>query len=125
MYGVPEDLDLTPFIGTTLDSLGISAGQIQFVFGGNQWWKNCVVTVEGYWEMRDDQSAVVDKATESGDREAYKIHRLLTHAVKDTKVNPPESFTLTFDNGWTLTFADDSSGYESCHIYIGDGAIHI
>jgi len=126
MYGVPEDLDLAPFVGTTLDYISLSSGQIQFIFSGNPWTeKNCVVAVEGYWEMRDGQSVVIDKATENDDRDAFRIHRLLSRTVTETKVNSPESFSLVFDNAWTLTFVDDSDQYESCHVYVGDSEIHI
>jgi hypothetical protein len=126
MYGVPEQLDLTPFIGTTLDYIGVGKFQINFVFSGNPWKEtDRTIAAEGYWEMRDSQSVVIDKATENDDRDAYRIHRLLSRTVTGTKVNPPESFTLTFDNGWTLTFVDDSSHYETCHVSVGDQEIHI
>jgi hypothetical protein len=132
MYGVPAQLDLTPFVGTTLDYIGLGKYQLQFYFTGDPWaGKKYAVTVEGYWEVRDAQSVVIDKAVEidkataNDDRDAYRIHHLLGHTVAETKINPPESFTLVLDNGWTLTFVDDASGYESCHIYIGDSEIHI
>ena len=120
MYGVPEQLDLTPFIGTTLDYIGVGKYQLQFVFsGGPNTKKDCRVAAEGYWEVRNAQSAVIDKATENDDRDFYRIHRLLSRKVTETKSNPPESFTLVFDNGWTLTFLDDSSQYESCQVGVG------
>ncbi len=126
MYGVPEQLDLAPFVGTTLDCIGLGKYQIQFFFSGDpRTKKNCGVTVEGYWEARDAQSAVIDKAAENDDRDVYRIHRLLSRTVTRTKVNPPESFTLVFDNGWTLTFFDNSSQYESCHVWDGDSIIYI
>jgi hypothetical protein len=68
---------------------------------------------------------VIDKAAENDDRDVYRIHKLLSHAVTDAKIDPLESFTLVFDNGWTLTFVDNLKQYESCHIYIGDNEIHI
>jgi hypothetical protein len=124
MHGVPEHLDLTPFIGTTLDHVLICLYTLHFVFEGNPWTeKKYVISVEGCWEVRDAQSVVIDKAA-SGERDAYRIHRLLGHNVAETKVNPPESFTLIFDNGWTLTLVDDSY-YDCCHIRVGDSEIHI
>ena len=126
MRGAPEQLDLAPFIGTTLDYIGIGKYQIQFVFSGDPWkGKDRVVTAEGYWEIRDAQSVVIDKAMEHDDRDVYEIHHLLSHTVTETKVNAPESFTLIFDNRWTLTFVDDSSHYETCHVYVGDSEINI
>jgi hypothetical protein len=126
MYGVSEQLDLTPFVGTTLDYIGISISQVLFLFSGNPWTeKDRSVAAEGYWEMRDNQSVVIDKATENDNRDIYKIHCLLSRTVVKTKINPPESFALVFDNGWTLTFVDDSNGYENHHITMGDIEIHI
>ena len=126
MYGVPEQLDLAAFIGATLDYVGVGKHQVQFVFSGEpRTEKDRVVTAEGYWEMLDGQSVVIDKATKDDNRDCYRIHRLLSHTVTETKVNPPESFMLVFDNGWALTFVDDSSHYETCHIFSGDGETHI
>ena len=126
MYGVPAQLDLAPFVGATLDNIGLAKCQIQFIFGGDLWTgKKCVVAVEGYWEMRNAQSVLIDKAIPPDERDAYRIHSLLSRTVTDAKVNPPESFTLVFDNGWTLTFVDDSPQYESCHVYVGESEIHI
>lgn len=126
MYGVPEQLDLAPFVGTTLENISLAKFQIQFIFGGDPWaGKHCVVAVEGYWEMRDAQSALIDKAIPPDERDVYKLHQVLGRTVTATQVKPPESFTLIFDNGWTLTFVDDSPQYESCHVYIGDNEIHI
>jgi hypothetical protein len=125
MYGVPENLDLSPFVGTTLDAISLSQWQIQFVFSGDPKEMTRVVAVEGYWEMRDAQSLLIDKALEHDERDVYKIHRLLSRTVTETKVDPPKSFSLVFDNGWMLTFVDDSGQYESCHIYVDGSELHI
>lgn len=126
MYGVPEQLDLTPLVSTTLDYIGVGKYQLTFVFSGNPWKeKDRSISVEGYWEIRDAQSVVIDKAVENDERDVYRIHRLLGCTVTETKVNPPTSFTLIFDNGLSLTFVDDLPGYESCHIDVGNGEIHI
>ena len=126
MNGVPDDLDLASFVGTTLDVISVAKYQLSFGFSGDsRTEKDRVIAVEGHWELRDAQSAVIDKATENDHRDVYRIHRLLSHTVAGTKVNPPESFTLVFDNDWTLTFLDNSSQYECCHVYVGDMEIHI
>jgi hypothetical protein len=82
MYGVPEQLNLAPLIGTTLDYIGVGKYQLYFVFSGDPWKsKDCRITVQGYWEMRDAGSVVIDKAAENDARDAYRIHRLLSRAV--------------------------------------------
>jgi hypothetical protein len=53
MYGVPENLDLTPFLGTTLDFIGVGKYQLQFVFSGDPGTKDRVISAEGYWEIQD------------------------------------------------------------------------
>jgi hypothetical protein len=58
-----------------------------------------------------------------GDRDAYRVHVLLNQAVTSVAVDPPDSITLTFESGATLTIWDDSPQYESFHIE--PGGIHI
>jgi hypothetical protein len=126
MYGISEQLDLAPFIGKTLDSVSITPFLINFAFSGNPLVdKDCVITAEGHWELHDAQFEMVDKYTEHSKREFYKIHRILGLRVLAFKVNPPDSFTLIFENDWALSLFDSSSNYESLHIYDGDVEVHI
>ena len=126
MNGVPALLDLTPFVSTTLDYITVSRYQITFVFSGDpRKEKDHWITAEGYWEIRDEQSVVVDNAMENDERDVYRFHRLLSCTVTETRVNPPTSFTLTFDNGLSLTFVFNLAGHECCSIETGKGEIHI
>jgi hypothetical protein len=125
MYGIPEDLDLAPFVGTSLDYIGLGIGTLQFVFSGNPYEKDRVITVEGCWELRDKDSGLIDKAIEPDERDVYRVHKVLSRRVTETKLKPQTSFSLIFDNGWILTIVDDSCQYETCHIFVGDREIHI
>jgi hypothetical protein len=111
MYGVPEQLDLAPFIGTTLDHIGVGKFQIQFVFSGDLWTeKDRVVTVEGYWEVRDAQSAVIDKATENNERDVYRIHRLLSRTVTEARRHGDEKGLLSSRGTWWQDVVRNQAG---------------
>jgi hypothetical protein len=125
MYGVPAQLDLTAFIGTALTGISIGQYQIHFLFSSDVGGGDRGITVEGGWELRDVESALIDKACALDERDVYRIHRLLGRKMTAARVSPPESFTLVFDNGLALTICDDSSEYESCHIFSGTGEVHI
>jgi len=124
MKGVPENLDLTPLLGTRLDYISLGLYQIGFAFAGEPGTSDCVITVEGRWELRDTQGALLDRAMEHGERNSYRIHRLLGRTLVDTRINPPESFTLIFDDGLTLSFIDDLGQYECCHILLNGVETH-
>jgi hypothetical protein len=132
MHGVPQQLDLTPFVGRYLDYITLCQYQIGFSFSGEPGTKYSHITVRGCWEFKDPQLVLIDKgdfhcgeAEHRYERGAYKIHLLLGRTVTDTKINPPESFTLIFDNGMTLTIIDDCSGYECCEIQFDDTEVFI
>lgn len=125
MYGVPAQLDLTPFVGTTLDQIRFGQFQIHFTFSGEPGTADRGVSVEGYWELRDGQSALIDAAVVNDERDSYKIHRLLGRTVTAIGLNPPKSLTLFFDNGLELTIVDDSDQYECCRISTGTEETHI
>jgi hypothetical protein len=116
MYGVPADLDLSRFKNATLESLGIGLFQIQFQFHP----QSCI-SVMGKWELRDSSGALVDEALDTvGERESYRVHVVLGKSVESYLVSAPDSFSLRFESGHTLTIFDDSKQYESFSIQPGD-----
>jgi hypothetical protein len=126
MYGVPEDLDLAPFIGSTLDQIGLGAYQISFRFSGPRGLGSPRLDVEGRWAIHGADGALIDQASRDekpSDRESYRVHRLLGHTVVASALDPPRSLTLTFDDGATLIIWDDSDQFESFHV--APGGYHI
>jgi hypothetical protein len=114
VYGVPADLDLQHLSGATLTQLAIGEFQIQFRFT-----PETEIAVEGRWELRDHSGHIIDHAQSNADREAYRVHHLLGRQVVRSRVDPPESITLEFDNGHRLQVFDSSSDFESFSIQPG------
>lgn len=123
MYGVPEHLDLSRFVGATLVQVCLGEYQVQFHFqpareAGSP--DRLTVSVEGGWEYRDGSGRIVDRAQAHSERQAYCVHRLLGRAVVGTDLDAPRSFALRFAGGEELRIFDDSEQYESFSIQPGD-----
>ena len=123
MYGVPRDLDLSRFVGATLIQICLGEFQVQFHFqaassAGSDGMLH--IGVERHWELRDRSGRIVDSAKPNSERDAYRLHRLLGHAVAGTAVDAPRSFALRFAGGEELRVFDDSDQYESFSIQPGD-----
>jgi Family of unknown function (DUF6188) len=119
MFGVPQNLDLSRFQGAELIQVSIGCNELQLHFEPQS-----RITIERHWELRDHAGTVIDQAQDGNlSRESYKIHRILGQVVVEHAVTAPESFTLTFDNGMSITVFDDSDRYESFNIQPGD--IHV
>jgi len=116
MHGVPANLDLERFSGSILTQICLGEFQQQFHFAE----PTLSISVEGGWEVSNAASELVDRSLENDVRDAYRLHRLLGRSVVGHVLNPPHSFTLRFDNGWSLTVFDNSREYESFSIQPGD-----
>jgi hypothetical protein len=121
VYGVPEDLDLRPLHGDYLTQVCLGLSDLQFCFGAG----GCI-SVWGHWEVRAADGTVLDQAVEDlAGRDCWRVHRLLMATVTASRLDPPRSFTVLFDNGMSLTVFDDSQQYESCSITLGGDLIVI
>jgi len=87
MYGVPANLDLSRFKGTTLIQLGVGEFQMQFRFHPHLW-----ISVEGRWEVRDSMGALVDETKENAKRVGLYIHPLLGKKVDGYSLDAPSLF---------------------------------
>jgi hypothetical protein len=108
MHRVPADLPLQPFVGNALTQICVGEHQVQFHFQDAGF-----ISVEGGWELANSTGHLLDRSLEHREREAYRVHLLLGHAVSHFSVSPPQSFTLHFTSGHSLTVFDDSERYES------------
>jgi uncharacterized protein DUF6188 len=115
MYGVPTDLDLERFVGSTLIQVALGEFEIQFRFHPEG-----EIAVGGRWELRGQSGHLVDQAQPTRDRDAYRVHQLLGRVVVGSQVDAPRSITLEFDNGHRLQVFDSSREYESFTIQPGD-----
>jgi len=111
MYGVPPDLPLDRFVGRECSLIGIGRFEIRFLFpdAGD-------IYVQGGWEIRDGSGGIVDRSLEHAARNCYRAHVILDSPVQRFVVEPPSSFTLYFENGFSLTIFDDSEQFESFSI---------
>ena len=118
MYGVPKDLPLQRFVGDTLFQVSIGMDGEHYHFG-----EAGTISVQGKWQLQDSTGEVVDKWMEHADRDAYRLHEIFNAEVTDFRIDPPQSFSLTFSTGHILTVFDDTSRYEAFHIQPDD--IHV
>jgi len=68
------------------------------------------------WEVCDGSGTMIDRAQEHAERACYFVHRVIDSSVRRYLIDPPTSFTLYFENGYSLTIFDDSEQYESFSI---------
>ena len=126
MYGVPADLDLTPFKGMDLNQICLGAFDLQFHFSSGPS-SGPSITVEGSWRLTDANGDTLDESDgpvglPPGNRSRghWRLRELLTDNVQSGEVDPPRSFSLTFASGRRLTIFDDSDQYETFSIQPGD-----
>jgi len=126
MYGVPEDLDLSRFTDALFTAVCLGEFQVQFHFQQNasKLHQNASISVMGKWDLHDSAGLLIDemqiRAESISKREGFYAHCLLGSTVVGFRIHPPESFTLQFSSGYTLTVFDDSHQYESFSIQPGD-----
>ena len=118
MYGVPADLDLAPFVGSSLLQIGLGQFQIQLHFAGTGGTSIGSISIEAHWELYRRDGTLLDRAVEHFERECYRIHVLLGLDVSAFSLASPQSFTLSFASGHRLTVFDDSPQYESFAIHL-------
>jgi hypothetical protein len=112
MYGVPDNLPLQRFVGKYLEAIQLGKFQIQFHFA-----EAGSISIQGKWELHDLSGALIDGSQDPSSREFYRVHMLLNETVTDQRIDPPDSFMLTFSSGHRLTVYDDTPGqYESFSI---------
>ncbi len=108
MYGISEELPFASFVGEECSRIGLGQFQIQFDFSGGR----RSICAEGRWELRGAEGQLVDQAMPHHQREGYYVHPVIDQAVRSYVVDAPSSFTLQFENGYTLTIYDDQEQYE-------------
>lgn len=119
MYGVPADLDLAELYGGSLDQICIGPSDLQPRFSTGHHF-----SVWGGWKLVESNGALLDEALveEPGNRtrSGWRISELLAETVTTVEIDPPQSLSLRFNSGRTLTLFDDSQQYESFLIQPGN-----
>jgi hypothetical protein len=114
MYGVPADLPLASFVEATLIQVAIGQYQMQFIFDSSG-----IISIEGKWELRDESGNIIDSSAPHGERDCYRVHRIIGQTVSAYEIDPPRLFALRFANDCLLSVYDDSDQYESFSIHPG------
>jgi len=118
MYGVPADLPLDRFLGKECTLIAIGRFEIRFLFPSTG-----DICVYGKWEVCNDTGSVIDRRQDHESRKCYSMHNIIDSPVHRYTIDAPRSFSLDFENGYSLTVFDDSDEHESFsiqpdHIYV-------
>lgn len=120
MYGIPKDLDLSPFVGSTLIQVCIGPHDLQLYFAqAGEPVRSASISIWSHFELRDRHGVVVESGAPSDVRTRYTAD-LLNVVVSAVSVERPSAIALTFETGHTLRVTDDSERYESFAIQPGD-----
>lgn len=111
MYKFPSDLDLSHLIGCEVVQISLAPYNL-FI----QLEPENHINIEGVWRLYDSSGNLVDEGNGQDEKDAYRIHRLLTHKIEQYIVVNPTTLALIFENKWKLEIVDDSDQYESCSI---------
>lgn len=110
MYGLPEGLDLSFFVGKTLSSISFAISDIHFAFQGNVW-----ITLTSSFQHQ--QKAEVDDhrigVMQSLPVTHSTLMSLLKLTVTEVHGNEKGTLSLTFSDGQVLRFFDDNTAYEA------------
>ncbi|MBY0247915.1 MAG: hypothetical protein K2Q17_09625 [Nitrospiraceae bacterium] len=114
MYGLPENIDLSFFLGKDLEQLAFSPGQIQFFFsegihiGFSGEFSHSAHAKTSGW---DESTPLINAAS---------ILSLVGAKVIDVHAVTDGTLTLRFSNSETIVLYDNSEHYESYTIRHGD-----
>jgi len=110
MYGLPEGLDLSFFVGKALSDISFAISDIHFAFEGKVWitllssfQHQQKADVENY-RIGVMQSLPVTQST---------LMSLLELKVTDVHGDEKGTLSLTFSDGQVLRFFDDNTAYEA------------
>src|SRR5262245_28239061 len=113
MYGVTSDLPVKAFVGKEFNQIALGRFQVQFHSSGTG-----SIFVEGRWELRNSKGEVEDAWVEHATRQSFRLHTIIDVPIVSYELEPPRSFTFTFQNGLRLTVFDDTPQYESFSIHL-------
>jgi hypothetical protein len=117
MYGLPEDLDLSFFIGTTLIQLGMGEHQIAFVLH-----PDVRLSVGSRMRLTNPEAEMFTIDEDYRETAGVLLH-LISHDVQTANRTPSGALRLEWSNGAALEVDDDSDQYESYTINHGDRLI--
>lgn len=118
MYSLPQDTDLSAFVGCHLEVVSVSQFQVNLSFDGL---RNVGISVEGDFAVHAPSSDAVRYP--SAPDGATALIALLGAKVVDAVVSEPGTTRVEFAGGATITVYDSKSHYESYQIHMGERLI--
>jgi hypothetical protein len=116
MFGIPDDLDGTIFVGETLGTVRFGPFTVTFTFDvPEQLW----IAVDGSYIHAGPQAEgwIDEVSLPTGES---RLMQLTNHTVVEAARLDRTRLRLGFDHGHTLTLVDDSDQHESFNIGHGD-----
>jgi hypothetical protein len=117
MNGIPDNLDLSNMIGSRLDAVALQEYQIVFQFDGGS-----SIVAEGTMDVTLTGDIVAQWKQKEG-WSSVAFQRCVGTTVERIAIPSKKELDLYLSDGWVLRFYDDSTQYESFHIYPQD--IHV
>ncbi len=120
MYGVRKDLDLAPFVGSTLNQVAIGPHDLQLHFDrADPADGSASLSIWGRFEVRDRDGSILEAGTPSDTRTRY-LQDLVGTVVSSATAEPPSAIVLAFRSGRSVRVVDDTDQYESFAIEPGN-----
>lgn len=118
MYGLPKDIDLSFFVGKTLNVVSFATNVIHLKFDGG-------VSISLESTFQHQQKIDVELNHAGTIQSVYLIQtsslmQLSNHAVDSATGTEDGRLTLVFDNGHVLHCLDDQEGYECYNFTDGE-----
>lgn len=110
MYRIPDDLDLSPLIGTFTTQVRVGPSDLQFTFGPVSFFVQSPVNL-----FRNDKLLAHWEEGRWPDAGFYDI---LNVNVRSCEVVNERLIVFEFDNGIEMHLKDDCDQYESMQIYV-------
>ena len=117
MNGIPDKLDLSNMIGSRLDAVSIQEFQIAFQFDGSS-----SIVVEGSMDVILNGN-IVARWKQDERWSSIDFQKCVGTTVERFAIPSKQELDLYLSGGWVLRFYDDSSQYESFHIYPQDSHV--
>lgn len=110
MYGLPNDIDLSFFVGQTLNMVSFAVNMIHFNFD-----EGIGITVQSTFQHQqkfDVESNLVGTFQSVHKIQNSSLMRLAGNVVASASAGDDGTLSITFDNGDVLHCFDDDKGYE-------------
>lgn len=120
MYRIPEDLDFGFLVGLELIQVSIDQYNLLCAFHPEG-----SINIEGEWILEDLKGRVIDQQQEHGDRDCWRVHRIIGRTVSKAFRISDQELQLTFDDEFRLSIFDSSEQYESFNIQFRDLSLYV